>query len=73
MRIPELKLTVVQADGQNIEPVTVDEFRFGPGETYDVIVEPKNDVFLVYKKADFCRTQKIIFFRLGIRVYKNQP
>ena len=41
VRIPELKLTVVQADGQNVEPVTVDEFRFGPGETYDVIVEPK--------------------------------
>ena len=41
VRIPELNLTVVQADGQNIEPVTVDEFRFGPGETYDVIVEPK--------------------------------
>ncbi len=41
VRIPELKLTVVQADGQNVEPVTVDEFRFGPGETYDVLVEPK--------------------------------
>lgn len=43
VRIPGLKMTVVQADGQNIQPVTVDEFRIGNGETYDVIVEPKAD------------------------------
>ena len=43
VRIPGLALTVVQADGINVEPVTVDEFRFGPGETYDVLVEPSND------------------------------
>ena len=43
VRIPDLKMTVVAADGQNIEPVTVDEFRFGIAETYDVIVEPKDD------------------------------
>ncbi|MBL1293762.1 MAG: copper resistance system multicopper oxidase, partial [Thiotrichales bacterium] len=36
VRIPDLKMTVVQVDGVNVEPVTVDEFRFGPGETYDV-------------------------------------
>ena len=41
VRIPGLKMTVVQADGQNVEPVPVDEFRFGIAETYDVIVEPK--------------------------------
>jgi CopA family copper-resistance protein len=43
VRIPGLKLTVVAADGQDIEPVTVDEFRIGPAEVYDVIVEPKDD------------------------------
>ena len=43
VRIPGLKMTVVAADGQNIEPVTVDEFRIGVAEIYDVIVEPKND------------------------------
>ncbi|WP_193161766.1 copper resistance system multicopper oxidase [Microbulbifer hainanensis] len=43
IRIPGLKLTVVAADGQNIEPVTVDEFRIGVAETYDVIVEPDGD------------------------------
>ncbi len=41
--IPNLKMKVAAADGQNIKPVTVDEFRIAPAETYDVIVEPKND------------------------------
>ena len=43
VRIPGLSMTVVAADGQNIEPITVDEFRIGTAETYDVIVEPEND------------------------------
>ncbi len=43
VRIPGLKMTVVAADGQNIEPVTVDEFRIGVAETYDVVVEPSAD------------------------------
>jgi len=44
VRIPGLKMTVVASDGQNIEPVTVDEFRMGVAETYDVVVEPADDV-----------------------------
>jgi CopA family copper-resistance protein len=43
VRIPGLKLTVVAADGQDVEPVTVDEFRIATAEVYDVIVEPKDD------------------------------
>jgi CopA family copper-resistance protein len=43
VRIPGLKLTVVATDGQDVEPVTVDEFRIGTAEVYDVIVEPKDD------------------------------
>ena len=39
--IPNLKMTVVSADGQPVKPVAVDEFRIGTAETYDVIVEPK--------------------------------
>jgi CopA family copper-resistance protein len=51
-RIPGLKLTVVAADGQNIEPVTVDEFRIGVAETYDVIVEPKHDTaYTIFAQA----------------------
>ncbi|PHS28697.1 MAG: copper resistance protein CopA [Robiginitomaculum sp.] len=42
-RIPGLRMTVVQADGQNIEPVTIDEFQIGVAETFDVIVTPEDD------------------------------
>src|SRR5262249_28990311 len=40
VRIPDLPLTVVQSDGNDLQPVTVDEFRIGTAETYDVIVQP---------------------------------
>jgi len=43
VRIPGLKMTVVHVDGQDVEPVPVDEFRIGIAETYDVIVEPKEE------------------------------
>jgi CopA family copper-resistance protein len=43
VRIPGLTMTVVQADGQNIQPVAVEELRMGVAETYDVIVEPAED------------------------------
>ena len=43
VRIPGLNLTVVAADGQDVEPVTVDEFRIGTAEVYDLIVQPQED------------------------------
>ena len=43
VRIPGLEMTVVAADGQNVEPVPIEEFRIGIAETYDVIVEPKEE------------------------------
>jgi L-ascorbate oxidase len=43
IRIPGLKMTVVQADGNNVQPVPVDEFRIAVAETYDVIIRPKED------------------------------
>ncbi|MFT6430155.1 MAG: CopA family copper-resistance protein [Halopseudomonas sp.] len=42
IRIPGLEMTVVQADGNNVQPVSVDEFRIGVAETFDVIVRPKD-------------------------------
>lgn len=39
--IPGLEMTVVAADGQNVVPVKVNELRIGNGETYDVIVQPR--------------------------------
>ena len=43
VRIPGLKMTVVSADGNHVKPVTVDEIRLGVAETYDVIVQPKEN------------------------------
>lgn len=43
VRIPGLKMTVVAADGQDVEPVTIDEFRIAVAETLDVIVSPADD------------------------------
>ena len=43
VRIPGLRMTVVAADGQDVAPVAVDEFRIGVAETYDVLVEPADD------------------------------
>ncbi|HKR59192.1 MAG TPA: copper resistance system multicopper oxidase [Pyrinomonadaceae bacterium] len=52
VRIPGLKMTVVQADGQNVQPIEVDEFRMGPAETYDVIVEPKDErAYTIFAEA----------------------
>ncbi|MFT3977401.1 MAG: copper resistance system multicopper oxidase [Sphingomonas bacterium] len=43
LRIPGLPLTVVQADGQDVRPVTVDELQVAVAETYDLIVTPRDD------------------------------
>jgi CopA family copper-resistance protein len=43
VRIPGLPMTVVNSDGMNVRPVTVDEFQIGNAETYDVIVQPTED------------------------------
>jgi CopA family copper-resistance protein len=52
VRIPGLKMTVVAADGLNVHPVTVDEFRIAVAETFDVIVEPSGqDAFTIFAQS----------------------
>jgi L-ascorbate oxidase len=52
IRIPGLKMTVVQADGNNVQPVTVDELRIAVAETYDVIVRPrKEDAYTIFAES----------------------
>ena len=52
VRIPGLPMTVVQTDGNDVVPVTVDEFRISPGETYDVIVQPTEaSAFTIFAQA----------------------
>ncbi|MDP2582018.1 copper resistance system multicopper oxidase [Shimia thalassica] len=43
MRIPGLKMTVVQADGNDVKPIKVDELRVAVAETYDIIVQPREN------------------------------
>jgi CopA family copper-resistance protein len=51
VRIPGLPMTVVHVDGQDVEPVTVDELRIGPAETYDVIVRPEDQPYTIFTQS----------------------
>jgi len=51
VRIPGLKMTVVAADGNPVEPVDVDEFRIAVAETYDVIVEPEDKAYCIFAQS----------------------
>ncbi|MEO8020216.1 MAG: copper resistance system multicopper oxidase [Pseudomonadota bacterium] len=51
VRIPGLEMTVVATDGQDIEPVTVDEFRIGTAEVYDVLVTPGDAAYTVFAQS----------------------
>jgi CopA family copper-resistance protein len=53
VRIPGLQMTVVQADGNDVEPVVIDEFRVGIAETYDVVVQPQDDTaYTIFAQAE---------------------
>jgi len=53
VRIPDLPMTIVQADGNDVMPVTVDEFRISVAETYDVIVRPAVDrAYTIFAQAE---------------------
>ncbi|MEL6614147.1 MAG: copper resistance system multicopper oxidase [Bacteroidota bacterium] len=51
VRIPGLPMTVVQVNGQHVQPVETDEMRVGIAETYDVIVEPGDRAYTVFAEA----------------------
>lgn len=51
VRIPGLKMTVIAADGQDVEPVQVDEFRISVAETYDVFVEPDREAHTIFAQS----------------------
>ncbi|MDQ3479242.1 MAG: copper resistance system multicopper oxidase [Pseudomonadota bacterium] len=51
VRIPDLPMTIVQADGQNVRPVTVDEFQIGVAETFDVIVTPQDRAYTLVSES----------------------
>ncbi|HJU07193.1 MAG TPA: copper resistance system multicopper oxidase [Rhodanobacteraceae bacterium] len=51
VRIPGLKMTVISADGQDVHPVEVDEFRIAVAETYDVIVRPDDRAYTILAQS----------------------
>ena len=52
VRIPGLQLKVVAADGNDVHPVNVEEFRIGVAETFDVIVAPtKEQAYTIFAQA----------------------
>ena len=53
VRIPDLPMIIIEADGNAVEPVTVDEFRISVAETYDVIVTPASDTaYTIFAQAE---------------------
>jgi CopA family copper-resistance protein len=51
LRIPDLPMTVVQADGQDVQPVETDELQIAIAETYDVIVTPQDRAYTVFAES----------------------
>jgi CopA family copper-resistance protein len=51
VRIPGLDLRIVAADGSDVQPVTVEEFRIGVAETFDVIVRPRTGAYTIFAQA----------------------
>jgi len=52
VRIPGLPMKIVQADGGDVQPLFVDEFRIGVAETYDAIVTPEElDAYTIFAQA----------------------
>ncbi|UOP11508.1 copper resistance system multicopper oxidase [Pseudomonas palleroniana] len=51
VRIPGLKMTVIAADGQPVQPVSVDEFRIAVAETFDVLVEPTAPAYTLFAQS----------------------
>ncbi|MCO7579678.1 MULTISPECIES: copper resistance system multicopper oxidase [Pseudomonas] len=51
LRIPGVKMTVVAADGQHVEPVSVDELRIAVAETFDVLVQPSAGAHSLFAQA----------------------
>ena len=51
IRIPGMRMSVVQADGKNVRPIEVDEFQIGTAETYDIVVEPTTEAHTIVAEA----------------------
>ncbi|WP_268235250.1 copper resistance system multicopper oxidase [Aquisalinus luteolus] len=60
VRIPGLPMTIVQADGLNVQPLEVDEFQMGVAETYDVIVQPQDEKAYAFTAESIDRSGQVV-------------
>lgn len=60
VRMPGLPMTIVAADGLNVQPVEVDEFQMGNAETYDVIIEPKEERAFAFVAESIDRSGQVV-------------
>ena len=60
VRMPGLPMTIVAADGLNVQPLEVDEFQMGVAETYDVIIEPKDDRAIAFVAESIDRSGQAV-------------
>ena len=51
LRIPGTELTVIQADGQDVRDVVVDELQIGVAETYDLAISPRAGAHTIVAEA----------------------
>ena len=60
VRMPDLPMTIVQADGLNVQPIEVDEFQIGVAETYDVIIEPPREQAYAFVAESIDRSGQVV-------------
>ena len=60
VRMPGLPMTIVAADGLNVKPLEVDEFQMGVAETYDMIIEPKDDRAIAFVAESIDRSGQAV-------------
>jgi CopA family copper-resistance protein len=46
-RIPGLRMTLMATDGINMRPVEIEEFQIGNAETYDFLVQPRDEAYTI--------------------------
>ncbi|MFA6038119.1 MAG: multicopper oxidase domain-containing protein [Legionellales bacterium] len=52
VKIPGTTLKIVHVQGNDVEPYVIDDFTIGSGETYDVLVEIKEDnPYIIYAES----------------------
>lgn len=52
VKIPGTIMQMVHAEGNDVEPIPIEDFTIAPGETYDVLVKiEKNDPYIIYAES----------------------